>query len=94
MYSVGTPTEYDIAHSHIRAEGAHRVSNKSVIVLEICWKSVQTLISLPVRGYRPHPNRDEFGSCETLEIVHHFPFAYVVRLRSLGSYRIILLFRL
>ena len=35
-------------------------------MLEICWKSVQTLISLPVRGYRPHPNRDEFG-CETLD---------------------------
>ena len=74
MYSVGTPTEYDIAHSHIRAEGAHRVSNKSVIVLEICWKSVQTLISLPVRGYRLHPNRDEFG-CETLdESIRVLPF--------------------
>ena len=35
-------------------------------MLEICWKSVQTLISLPVRGYRLHPNRDEFG-CETLD---------------------------
>ena len=35
-------------------------------MLEICWKSVQTLISLPVRGYRLHPNRDEFG-CETLK---------------------------
>ena len=85
MYSVGTPTEYDIAHSHIRAEGAHRVSNKSVIVLEICWKSVQTLISLPVRGYRLHPNRDEFG-CETLdestlESSSHFRSLHV-RLRS------------
>lgn len=71
-------------------------------MLEICWKSVQTLISLPVRGYRPHPNRDEFG-CETLdESIREFitspltvgcPFALHVRLRSpVVSYYITLSF--